>query len=461
MVVPIAAAGGAGRQGVLACARLAAPAFSAHDLELARELAHHLALQRRAHRLESESLRVGDRLHRLAACAAQAVAAPDLQTAAQHLCDATRAIFGTTRSALFLLEEKDLVPHAVAGPYGERAVGGTLHIPPGVEPAFDEAVRDGEVIVMNRFRESRFVETPIPVPFRPQAAMVIPLRDQGGVFGLLTASELENPDQFVPRDADDARLLGAIAAVAVRKSLLVDDLQRASAAKSDFLADMSHELRTPLNVLLGYTQLLGEGTFGPLNAEQGEVLARMERSATSQLVLVTDLLDIARIEQGRLSVAFEPVSVSAVAAALKEMMGALLRNRPVRLELSIAPDAIAWTDAKRLQQILLNLLSNASKFTQEGVIRLTAERHGDVVEVEVSDTGCGIEAALKGRVVEPFVHGASPAAGVGLGLAIVTRLLRVLEGGLTIDSEPGRGTTVRVRVPAMEPVKLAPSVRLN
>jgi signal transduction histidine kinase len=221
--------------------------------------------------------------------------------------------------------------------------------------------------------------------------------------------------------------------------------------KDEFLANLSHDLRTPLNVALGYTQLLAEGAFGPLTPEQSDTLARILRSATTQLGLIEDLLDLARMEQGKLVLRREPVAVADLVPALSEMMDVLLRNRPVRFVVDVAADAVALADAERLQQVLTNLLTNAAKFTPRGRIRLAAGRDGDRVRIAVADTGLGMEQDIQARATEPFVRGRHDASGFGLGLAIVAKLVRLLGGELSVQSTPGVGTRFEVRLAAAPP----------
>jgi signal transduction histidine kinase len=201
-------------------------------------------------------------------------------------------------------------------------------------------------------------------------------------------------------------------------------------------------------VILGYTDLLAEGTFGPVTTEQLDTLARMRRTAAAQLDLINDLLDLARIEQGKLSCRLRAVHVGELVGSLREMMEALLRGRPIAFDVDIATDAVACTDRERLRQVLVNLLANAAKFTQHGRVLLSALRVNDIVEIRVADTGGGMAPAMARQVLEPFVRGADVHAGSGLGLAIVSRLLNVLGGTLQIDSALGRGTTVRIELPA-------------
>ncbi len=425
--------------------------FAEATVRMWEKIAPHVAVVLSNWRLEEASSGARSYRHHFAALAADVVQAEDVEATAVRLCELTRALFGTTRSALFMLEDRDLVPIAAAGPYGDRAAGGTLHVPPGVEPIFDEALRTGQVMVVNDFRSSPWVEAPIPLPFRPQAAMVIPLVDTTGTLGILTASELDEPQRFGASSAEEGRMLGAVTTVAIRRMLLLEELRRAGRTKDEFLAAVSHELRTPLNVVLGYVQLLSEHAFGPLTPEQADSIHRVEMGARSQLALVNDLLDLAAIERGAIHCDFGPVRLSDLAPELEDVVQGLIAARPIAFSIDLPAALVARTDRERLKQVLVNLLANAAKFTARGRISVQACAEGDSVAIEVADTGAGMEPAFVQRATEPFVRGEGKAAGSGLGLAIVSRVLRALGGELAIESRPGEGTTVRIRLPAAEP----------
>jgi signal transduction histidine kinase len=437
----------AGRIEALATCSFATPP-SAQSIAAWEHVAPHVASVLAASRLDDQHATTLAQRNHFASLGTEVLKATDVETTAVRLCELTRALFGTTRSALFLLEGEDLVPIAAAGPYGDRAAGGPLHVPPGVEPVFDEARRIVQVIVVNHFRKSRFVASPIPLPFRPQAALVIPLTDNTGTIGLLTASELDDPMPFPPDTAEQGRLLGAVATVAMRRMLLLDELQSAGRAKDDFLAAVSHELRTPIDVVLGYVQLLSEQAFGPMTTEQADTMQRIEKGARSQLVLVNDLLDLARIERGALDCQFAAVRLAALVGELRDVARTLIGSRPIVFSVDVPPGVLAWTDPERLKQVLINLLTNAAKFTQSGSIALRAASDGATVTIDVADTGIGMEPGFVRHATEPFVHGEGGGAGSGLGLAIVSRVLRVLGGSLHIDSRAGAGTTVRVLLPS-------------
>jgi len=345
---------------------------------------------------------------------------------------------------LMLLEDDLLVETHAAGP---QVRAHPLRIPMQVDVPPTEALRSRQVVVVNRFRESPSAQQIEPGLNPPKAMLCAPLVDATGPLGVLAVTDHEKSYPFGDTDQEDARLLAAIATVALRKSLLLEQLIRASQAKSEFLASVSHDLRTPLNVIMGYTQLLAEGTFGPVAPEQADALARTLRVAQGQLALINDLLDLARIEQGKFECHPRPIALSDLVPSLREMMDALLMGRPVGFEVDVRPDTVARTDPERLRQVLVNLLTNAAKFTQAGCIRLVAELDGDV-RIAVQDTGPGMAPALLARAREPFVRGEVEGAGTGLGLAIVARLTALLGGSLAIDSKPGEGTTVEVRLPA-------------
>jgi len=227
-------------------------------------------------------------------------------------------------------------------------------------------------------------------------------------------------------------------------------LAKMADAKSEFLASVSHDLRTPLNVVMGYSELLADGTFGPLNEAQSETVERIHDNARGQLELVNDLLDLARIEQGKLSCEIQPTVVRDLLPRLHDMMEVLLRNRPVSFLVELPAGVAVLADPERLHQVLYNLLTNAAKFTEHGEIRLGAEGDGERVSLVVSDTGSGMEADILERAIEPFVRGPDARGGWGLGLAIVSRLVGLMNGELAFATIPGGGTTVRVTLPVAE-----------
>lgn len=219
-------------------------------------------------------------------------------------------------------------------------------------------------------------------------------------------------------------------------------------AKGRFLAHMSHEIRTPLNGVIGLTTVLATTE---LTREQRDLVRTIERSGSSLLAIVNDVLDFSKIEAGRVEIDSIPFDLRVCAEDVLGLFAADCDERGVDLALRHDHRAPRWVlgDPTRLRQILVNLVGNAVKFTAEGAITLHVARRGDRAEIEVRDTGIGIEPELRDKLFEPFAQ-AEPgrrAGGTGLGLAISRRLVEMLGGELTLDSELGRGSTFRFSLP--------------
>ncbi len=232
------------------------------------------------------------------------------------------------------------------------------------------------------------------------------------------------------------------------------ELERAYRHKSEFLASMSHELRTPINALLGYTALLRERIYGELTERQEEALHRMQSSSEHLLELVNDILDLARIEAGRMPLHLEPVSLAALVASVLDSVEPMAHAKGLRLRVDVPPELPALiTDRTRVKQIVLNLLSNAVKFTRDGSVSVAARAlPGDeAVELAVADTGIGIAAEALPGIFDDFrqVDQSSTRefGGTGLGLSIVRKLLGLLGGSIRAESAPGEGTTFTVTLP--------------
>jgi PAS domain S-box-containing protein len=235
--------------------------------------------------------------------------------------------------------------------------------------------------------------------------------------------------------------------------------EEANRAKSVFLATMSHELRTPLNAIGGYAQLLELGIQGPITEKQADALARISRAQRHLLRLINDVLNLARIEAGRVEYNLAACNLQEMTDAVLPMVEPQLQSRRMRYSVDIAPELTAYADREKVQQILLNLLSNATKFTPaDGSVTVTGFAHGERgerVSVVVRDTGVGIPAERLAHVFEPFVQvddsHARRAEGTGLGLAISRDLARGMGGDLSAESELGVGSAFTLTLPALLP----------
>ena len=234
-----------------------------------------------------------------------------------------------------------------------------------------------------------------------------------------------------------------------------DSATQANRAKSLFVANVSHEIRTPMTAILGYTDVLAEPGIG--EAERSEAIETLRRNGHQLLALVNDMLDLSKIEAGGLEVRSREVSPISVVQQVVALLRDRARAKALALELELDGDlpAAIWTDAVRLQQILVNLVGNAIKFTEQGGIRVTVSIDRGApsarLRFDVIDSGIGIALADRERVFEPFSQvDASESrryGGTGLGLAISSRLAQSLGGELRLSSEPGRGSVFSLLLP--------------
>lgn len=228
--------------------------------------------------------------------------------------------------------------------------------------------------------------------------------------------------------------------------------ERANSVKSAFLASMSHELRTPLNAILNFSQFVASGMLGPVNEEQIDMLEKITSSGKHLLNLINDVLDISKIESGSLRLFLEDnVDLTPEAQAVADTAKALVAGKPVQLALNVAPNLPRLiADKRRIRQIMLNLVSNACKFTETGRVVISLDTTDDEIRFSVQDTGPGIAREEFGLLFESFRQtrvGARQGSGTGLGLVISKRLAEAHGGRLWLESEVGVGSTFYVALP--------------
>ena len=233
------------------------------------------------------------------------------------------------------------------------------------------------------------------------------------------------------------------------------ELEVASEHKSHFLANMSHELRTPLNAIIGFSQVLRQRLFGPINAKQEEYLDDILSSGNHLLDLINDVLDLSKVEAGQVELEIAPFSLREALERGVVMVREPATERGIGLSLELAPGIdLVEGDERRLRQVIFNLLSNAVKFTPEGgsVVVASAQVDGEV-QVSVTDTGPGIAAEDRERIFEEFQQtnvGVRQREGTGLGLALSKRLVELHGGRIWVESEPGHGSRFVFTLPAKE-----------
>lgn len=271
--------------------------------------------------------------------------------------------------------------------------------------------------------------------------VITPLLDSGGrLVGFAKVTR-----DLTERKAAEAR--------AMTDAKLVAQSEAASLAKGEFLAAMSHELRTPLNAIGGYVDLLALGIKGPVTEQQQEYLDRIRRSQKHLLAIISDLLNFSRIEAGQIKYDIRPVVVREVFDSVGSMIVPQAVAKSVDFQWQkVSNDLIVSADRSRLEQILLNLLTNAVKFTSEGgQVRMTSDSMNDHVRVEVVDTGIGINGEYLSAIFEPFVQVGrsltSKTEGTGLGLAISRDLAHAMSAELKVESTPGKGSRFTLLFP--------------
>ncbi|MCC7021323.1 MAG: PAS domain S-box protein [Thermomicrobiales bacterium] len=271
--------------------------------------------------------------------------------------------------------------------------------------------------------------------------------------------EVEVRSDFIEIEGERQAMISALRDVTDRKRLeqslrrALEAAQAATRAKSLFLSMMSHELRTPLQAVLGYADLLLLGPPASLTTEQREDLTSIRQGATRMMGLIEQMLDLSRMEAGRLELAAEPVDVSEIVEQVRQDIAPQAAVKGLRLEIDIpAALAPALGDPDRVRQILLNLAGNAVKFTERGAVSIAADAVDGIVQVAVRDTGIGITAEALPHIFEEFrqVDGnlTRRYGGAGLGLAIARRLAEQMGGTITVESMPEVGSTFTLSLPA-------------
>ncbi len=295
------------------------------------------------------------------------------------------------------------------------------------------------------------------------AVTVVPVMDAQGICTQLVGMVHDITERHLAEEAIRELNVSLERRVEERTAELAVAKDRAEAAdrlKSAFLATMSHELRTPLNSIIGFTGTVLQGLAGPLNEEQRKQLEMVRSSARHLLALINDVLDISKIEAGQLEVSQEPFDLRASVTKIAGIVQPMADKKGLALSVVIAPgiDAVVG-DPRRVEQVLLNLLNNAIKFTERGEVSLTAEiaagepeARASEIHIAVIDTGIGIRPEDLGMLFQPFTQIDSGISrqheGTGLGLAICRRLAELLGGRVEATSEWGRGSTFTLVLPA-------------
>jgi signal transduction histidine kinase len=346
----------------------------------------------------------------------------------------------------------------------------------GVSPEFIEALREsrlrvGDKTVIGQAAIKRVpdqVPDLVKVPDYPlsyvqqagfRALLAVPLlREDRLIGGLIVRRKAAG--EFPPPVVDLLQTFAAQSVLAIHNARLFHEIEEkgheleiANKHKSEFLANMSHELRTPLNAILGYTELILDNIYGDVPEKIKEILERLENNGHHLLSLINDVLDLSKIEAGRLTLSLNEYSMGEVIQTVITSVEALAAEKKLELKVIVPTDLTTGKgDEQRIAQVILNLLGNAIKFTEEGEVRVEATVSNETFMVSVSDTGPGLSEADQKTIFEEFqqVDGSSTRekGGTGLGLSIAKRIVEMHGGRIWVESTHGKGSTFRFTLPA-------------
>jgi signal transduction histidine kinase len=331
---------------------------------------------------------------------------------------------------------------------GEGAVGqaAVMHAPIQVPDTFDE-----KGYAVTRIR-------PILAHLGYRSLIAVPLLREERIVGGLVVWRRES-GAFSDAVINLLQTFAAQSVLAIQNARLFREieekgrqLEAANRHKSDFLANVSHDLRTPLNSIIGFTRIVLRRTGDQIPALQKENLQKVLISSEHLLSLINTLLDLAKIEAGKMDVIAETVRVEDIVSMATATVEPLLKDGRVRFVRDISPDLPPLkTDRDKLKQILLNLLSNAAKFTEDGEIRVSARQENGTLKLAVSDTGIGMKKEALDHIFEEFSQAekttASKYGGTGLGLAIVKKFTNLMGGDIVVESEEGKGSRFTITIP--------------
>jgi signal transduction histidine kinase len=377
----------------------------------------------------------------------------------QKVCDLFKTNFNLYHVNIYLLNEtgRDMVLAAGAGDIGRLMKMRRYSIAMSHKRSLVALVAQSrEVTIVDDVTKSSDF---LPNPYLPQtrSEMVVPIIMGSTLIGTL-AIQAREVKRFGEKDRQVASALSNQIAVAVQNARLfteqeriVEELRALDKLKSQFMANMSHELRTPLNSILNFTEFVATGVFGPINAKQIEALNKSIASGEHLLSLINEILDLTKIESGMMELFIEDVDLTILVQELANLVEGLPRSQVIPFICEIQSTLpIITGDRRRIQQILLNLVSNGIKFTNEGSVTLSMNHEDHMVHFMVRDTGPGIALEDQEIIFQSFrqtKQGLQRGSGTGLGLPISKRLAEVHGGKLWLESQLGAGSTFHIMLP--------------
>jgi len=454
--------------------------WSGEEQQLVRQVADQLSLALENARLFEQTRQAqgtlqkqNERLSAAAEIGRLVTSTLDLDTIFGRTVNLLRERFGFSHAAVFLVEEAgfNVTLREATGEAGAEMKARGYSLPINMKSLVGRVISTGEAAVV------RDTATDKSYPLHPllpetRAECAIPLRVGNRIIGALDI-HATTPGGFTPEDLSVLQILADQVAIAIDNARsyqlaqqAVREMRETDRVKTQFLANMSHELRTPLNSIIGFSRVILKGIDGAISDLQRQDLTAIYNSGQHLLGLINDMLDLAKIEAGKMDMSFEETNVAEIIASVMSSASGLVKDKPIRLTQKL-PDALPTVraDPIRVRQVLLNLLSNAAKFTDQGeiVVEAAAERDAagiEAVVVRVSDTGPGISEADQVKLFQAFSQvDDSPTrrtGGSGLGLSISQQLIQLQGGRIGVHSELGKGSTFYFSLPLYEGFKDTP-----
>ncbi len=426
-----------------------------------------LALENR--RLFEEAQRRAQELQTAAEIARDTSSLQSLDELLARAVNLIRERFGFYHASVFLLDETGeyAVVRESTGEAGAEMKRRGHRLRVGSRSVVGQTADRGEPVVVNDVLQSD-IHRPNPLLPDTRAELGLPLKVGQRIIGVLDVQSTE-VNAFTPNDVQVLQTLADQLAVAVENARAyelsqraLEELRRADQLKSQFLANMSHELRTPLNSIIGFSKVILKGIDGPITDLQRQDLTAIYNAGQHLLGLINDILDISKIEAGKMQLNFQELSIADIIQGVMSTAVGLVKDKPIRLIQEVEDDLPSVrADPTRVRQVLLNLVSNAAKFTEEGHIRVFARRQVDPdsgleeILVGVEDTGPGIAPEDMERLFQPFSQLddslTRAVGGTGLGLYISRSLVELHGGRIWVESEVGKGATFYFTIPIIRP----------
>ena len=440
----------------IAANRRGSATFNSEQVSLCEGIASHLAVaieSVESYREQQEQAHVAGVL---AHVGQELISSLDTPVLLQRLCRLTAEALECDTSATILWDSRENVwrPMLFHGASPEdSALFEMLRLPPEMFSGILSLLRDADVEQVRVDQSPHPLVADLIARLEMKVILYMALRRGERIIGLQAACYRSDPGALTAKRRRMASGIAHLASLALENARLVEEVGNVSRLKSEFVATMSHELRTPLNIIIGYNDLMRERGLGPLTAAQQDATQRIEGSARNLLDLITATLDLSRLEAGQMPVEIQETRVADLIRSLQADLCEQQSKPNVQWIWDVEKALpLIRSDPLKLKVVLKNLLMNASKFTDRGSVTVSVHRQGDGVGVDVADTGIGIAPEILPIIFDPFRQGDGSMTrrhgGVGLGLYIARRLLQLLGGTISVDSEVGVGSTFHVGIPA-------------